>query len=137
MKKFFYLLFFMVFLMQPGCAKKVDLGPGYDKTSKQFLQAMRWKDFQGAAGYLKVDDRQKLLDSFENLKDLNIVEADFHYSRLNKEEQTAKSKIVLKYYLLPSTRIKEWSWEMDWLLIPAGTKKLGAWQVQSAPPQFP
>lgn len=137
MKKFFFGGFFLLFLILPGCAKKVDLGPGYEKTSKQFLQAMRWQDFQGASGFLKEEDRQKLLDSFEELKDLHIVEADYRFSRLDEKEGTAESELILKYYLLPSTRVKDWSWKVDWVLIPADTKQRGTWQVQQSPPAFP
>lgn len=137
MKKFFPLTFFLLIFLVGGCAPKVDLGPGYKIMSKNFLQALRWKDFQGAAIYMKPEHRQALLDSFKDSKDLHIVGAEYEYSRLNKKLGTAKSKLILEYYLLPSTRVQEWAWEIEWILIPADTKQRGAWQVQSASPAFP
>lgn len=137
MKRIFFLLIIILLLVLPGCAKKVDLGPGYEKISKRFLQAMRWQDYQGASGYLEEKDRQQLLDSFEDLKDLHIVEADYRYSRMDEEEGTAESELILKYYMLPSTQIKDWSWKVDWVLIPADSKQRGTWQVQGEPPTFP
>ncbi len=137
MKKIFFLLFFLLFLMLPGCAKKVDLGPGYERTSKHLLQALRWQDYQGAAMFLAEQDGRQLLDSFEQLNDLHVVEAEYKYSRLNQKEGTAESELILSYYMLPSTRIKDWSWKIDWVLIPLDTQQRGRWQVQGPPPAFP
>ena len=58
MKKFFFLVVFLLFFLATGCAQKIDLGPGYARMSKDFLLALRWKDFQGAASYLKEGKRQ-------------------------------------------------------------------------------
>lgn len=125
-------------LLVSGCAKKVDLGQGYEKTSKQFLKAMRWKDFQTASVFFREEiEGQRLLESFEELKDLNIVEAEYKYSQLNRADQTAKSKMIIKYYMLPSTRIKEWSWEMEWDLLAADAKQRGTWQLMKAPAEYP
>lgn len=137
MKKFIFLLVFLPLLVMTGCSQKIDFGPGYDRMSKDFLQAMRWQDFQGAAAYLNKDERPKLLASFNGLRDLHIVEAEYQYSRLDKKMGTAESELILKYYLLPSTRVQDWVWKIDWVLIPVDTKQRGTWQVQGAPPTFP
>ena len=137
MKKFFPLLVFLLLILLSGCAQKVDLGPGYQRMSKDFLQAMRWQDFQGAAAYLEDGARQQLLASFNDSKNLHIVDAEYRYSRLNRKMGTAASELILKYYLLPSTRVKDWVWKIDWVLLPVDTKQRGTWQVQSAPPTFP
>lgn len=137
MRKNSILMVLLSLLLLTGCARKIDFGPGYDNLSQSFLQAMRWKDFQGAAAYLKDGDQQKLLDSFDKFEDLHIVDAEYQYSRLNKKAGTAESELILKYYLLPSTRIKNWEWKIDWALIPIDTKQRGTWQVQNAPPTFP
>ena len=132
-----FLILMLLLLILPGCPKKVDMGPGYDRTSKRFLQAMRWQSFQDAASYLKPAFRDKLLASFANNKDLHIVEAEFDYSRLKAEPGSAESRLTLKYYILPSNRIHEWTWAMDWELIPLDTKQRGTWQIQQEPPPFP
>ncbi len=137
MKKYFLPSVLLLVFLLSGCARKVDLGPGYQSMSANFLQAMRWTDFQGAATYLTVDNRQKLLASFEQLDDLQIVDAEYRYSRLNKKMGTAQSELILTYYLLPSTRVKDWVWQQDWALIPADRKQRGTWQLQGAPPSFP
>ena len=137
MEKYFLAVSFLFVFLVSGCAQKIDLGPGYDRMSKDFLQAMRWKDFQGAAAYLKAEDRQKLLSSFNESRDLYIVDAEYQYSRLDKQAGTAESELTLKYYLLPSTKVIDWTWKIDWVLIPVDSKQRGSWQVQGAPPDFP
>ena len=137
MEKYFLPLVFLLIFLLSGCANKVDLGPGYHSMSKNFLQAMRWKDFQGAAAYLSADNRQKLLDSFERKKDLQVVDADYRYSRIDKKSGTAQSELILTYYLLPSTRVQDWVWKQDWVLIPVDSKQRGTWQLQGTPPTFP
>ncbi len=135
MKKVFFLILVMVLLS--GCAKKIDLGPGYERTSKHFMQALRWQDYQGAAMFLAAEDRQPFLDIFEPLKDLHIVEATYKYGRLNEKEGRAESELILQYYMLPSTRIKSWAWKIDWVLIPLDTEQRGRWQIQGLPTDFP
>lgn len=138
MRILFILLIFVSMLMLPGCAPKMDLGQGYERTSKHFLQMMRWKDFQAAATFFRTpQEGQKFLENFEALKDLNIVEADYKYSRANRTQQNAKSKIILTYYMLPSTRIEEWSWEMEWALLAADIRQPGTWQLLQAPSTYP
>ena len=137
MRKIIFSCFLLLLLILPGCAKKVDLGPGYDRTSKRFLQTMRWQNFEEAATFLKPEAREKLLANFAENKDLHIAEANYLYSRLTGEAGTAESKLQLKYYILPSTRIREWTWEMEWRLLPLDTKQRGTWQIQQEPPSFP
>jgi len=137
-KYFFYLFSSLLLLMPLGCSGKIDLGLGYQKTSQHFLQAMRWKDYRGAAVHFKEkEEGLRLLEYFEAARDLNIVEAEYLYSHYNKADQTATSKLLLKYYLLPSTRIREWSWEMKWELLAADAKQPGTWQILEAPVDYP
>ena len=137
MKKYFLSAVLLAIFLVSGCANKVDLGPGYQRISKNFLQAMRWKDFQGAAAYLSMDNRPKLLADFDGLKDLNIVDAEYQYSDMDKKTGTARSELKLTYYLLPSVRVKEWRWKQDWVLIPVDSKQRGTWQLLGTPPTFP
>ncbi len=137
MQRIFFPAIFLLLLILPACAKKVDLGPGYQKTSKQFLQALRWKDYRRAGTYLKEGEGQKLVAHFEELSDLQIAEAEYRYSQLDEKTQSAKSGLVLRYFRLPSTRIEEWSWEIDWELLPADSQQLGTWQIRSAPEDYP
>ncbi|WP_020674641.1 hypothetical protein [Geopsychrobacter electrodiphilus] len=138
MKKLFYLSACILSLMLAGCASKVDLGPGYQHTSKRFMEAMRWQDYRGAAEFLQDEYRAQLLESFGQYKDnLHIVEAEYLFSQLDKKTGTAKSELEFKYYLLPSPQVKEWHWKIDWVLIPVDANQPGTWQVQGAPPTFP
>lgn len=137
MKKSVFLWVVLLCFLLSGCTKKVDLGPGYTVMSRNFLQAMRWQDFRGAAAYLQEGSRPEFLASFNGSQDLHIVDAEYQYSRLHKGLGTAESALLLKYYLLPSTRVRDWVWEIDWSLIPVDSQQRGTWQVQGAPPTFP
>lgn len=138
MRRIFFLFLIGLIVLLSGCASKVDLGQGYERTSKQFLKAMRWKEFQTASAFFRdPEEGRTLVEKFEELKDLNIVEADYKYSKLDREKQTAKSRMILKYYMLPSTRIQEWSWEMEWDLLAADARQPGTWQLLKAPAEYP
>lgn len=138
MRKLFYLLFFMWVLVPSGCAQKVDLGPGYQRISKRFLQGLRWQDYRGAAAFLQSEHRQQMVESFAAHKeDLHIVDAEYLTSDLDRKAGRATSELVLKYYLLPSTQVREWTWKIDWVLIPVDSEQRGTWQVQGALPAFP
>lgn len=131
---FLFLTLLFVFI---GCSQKIDLGPGYAKTSNEFLRVLRWQEYAAATIFLREDNRQEFIDRFEALEDVHFVDAVYRRTELNVKEGTASAELVIDYYQLPSTRVRQWHWQLDWVLLPADTRQIGTWQLLSKPPAFP
>jgi len=131
------LLFLTLLIVVSGCTQKIDLGPGYAKTSNEFLRVLRWQEYAAAAAFVREDIRQEFIDHFEALEDVHFVDAVYRRTELNVKEGTASVELMIDYYRLPSTRVRQWSWQLDWVLLPADTRQAGTWQLHSKPPAFP
>ncbi len=127
-------VFVMLLLMLPACAGKFDTGPGFEAFGNHFSEAMRWKDFAGAAGYLQNDVRGQFKDLFPEDDDLHIVESQIAGVDIDAQDGSVVADYRLEYYRLPSTRVKKWQWAQRWEMYqPQGIKK-SVWQIINAPP---
>lgn len=131
------ILILPLFFLFLGCSQKIDLGPGYAKTSNEFLRVLRWQEYGAASVFLREDIRQEFIDRFEALDDVYFVDAVYRRTELNAKAGTASAELVIDYYQLPSTRVRQWHWQLDWVLLPVDTSQPGTWQLVSPPPAFP
>lgn len=127
----------MVLLVSGGCLNTPQLGPGLPELTDEFSEAMRWKDFSTAAGYLSPDVREDFNAKFMEDKDLYIVGSKFRNVNIHPGEQYAEALYILEYYRLPSSRIKEWRWTQRWQLINEGMTKADVWRISNPPPEVP
>lgn len=134
-RKFLSILLFLALVS--GCASPVDMGPGFEKVSGHFAEAVRWKDFQGASRFLVADARDTFLAEFPRDKDLHMVDTRFERMSMDAETGFAEAVLVVEYYMLPSPTIKEWRWTQQWRRADADFPTGGLWQIQSPPPVFP
>ncbi len=127
----------IVLLVGGGCLKTPQLGPGLPELTDDFCEAMRWKDFTSAAGYLNPDVRDEFSSKFKEDKDLYIVGSKFRSVNIHLDEQYAEALYILEYYRLPSSRIREWRWTQRWQLISEGMAKADVWRISNPPPEVP
>ncbi len=120
-----------------ACSGPIDVGPGLAKVSHQFSEAMRWRDYLGAAHFLQQDLRSTFLEQFQRDEDLYIVESRIININLNKADGTAEADYLLEYYRLPSSRVKKWRWLQQWQLCRGKITQPGIWQIINAPPPLP
>jgi hypothetical protein len=102
-----------------------------------FIYALRWKQFNAAAGFMLPEYRQAFLDRFKDLKDLTIVDVRLIETTLSEEGRRAETVIDMDYYLLPSVTIKTFRFDQTWVYFaPEGTIKGDARIITPFPP-FP
>ena len=136
MKKFLWVLAFLLFLLLTGCPRNIDLGPGYDWQSKDFLRAMRWSDFYGAANLVVEAHREQLIQQFMG-GDLHVVDSRIERVLPDAEGRSAVIDYRLEYYRLPSNQIKEWQWQQQWQRTFKNESNMDLWLIQNPPPAFP
>jgi hypothetical protein len=132
--------FYYYFLLLPtcliACAMPVEMGPDLETTSSRFSEAMRWRDFAGAANFLEPGVRAVFLRQFQD-DNLHVIESRIISVQLAENGESATADYLLEYYLLPSNRIKKWHWQQQWQLPGSKGMKSRYWMIQNDPPAFP
>lgn len=128
----------VVLLVSGGCFKTPQFGPELPEVTDEFCEAMRWKDFTTAAGYMTTEVRDDFTRKFTEDKDLYVVGSKIRHVTMHVEENWAEADYVLEYYRLPSSRIKEWHWSQHWRLTENGEiAKAGGWKISETAPPVP
>ena len=136
MRRFYHYFLLMLLFSLSACAMPIDKGPDLGTLSTQFSDAMRWRDVTGAANLLDEAVREPFIEQFQD-DDIHVVESQVVTVLLDETLENAKVEYLMDYYLLPSTRIKKWSWHQQWQLIHNEESRTSLWQIQDAPPAFP
>ncbi|HEY5674745.1 MAG TPA: hypothetical protein VIR78_13625 [Malonomonas sp.] len=130
-------LYFLLLLFSlTACALPRNYGPELEKSSDTFSEAMRWRDYVGAAYFLEPAARGTFLQQFQN-DDLFIVDSRVVELQLAESADSATAEYLLEYYLLPSNRIKKWHWQQQWQLPEKNADSDRLWRIKNAPPAFP
>ena len=124
-------------LLLSACLGAVANSPGLPQTSSHFSESMRWSDFRTAAQYLQPQLRESFLEQFREDADLHVVDSRMTSVELNEAENRAEAEYVMEYYRLPSSRVKKWFWQQQWILIPGEMTKPDIWLIGNAPPELP
>ena len=135
MRRFYY-YFLPVLVCLAACAMPIEVGPDLETTSSRFSEAMRWRDFVGAANFLEKGVRDTFLQQFRG-DNLHVIESRIVAVRVGDTGENATAEYLLEYYLLPSNRIKKWHWQQEWLLPRSKGMTSRYWMIQNAPPAFP
>lgn len=130
-------LVFLGCLLVSACLGTINAGPGLPQTSSDFSESMRWSDFRTAAHYLQPHLREHFLQQFRDDADLHVVDSRILSVELNDFEDRAEAEYVMEYYRLPSSRVKKWSWQQQWVLIPGKMANPDVWLIENAPPELP
>ncbi len=94
--------------MQPP-AKLAELSRG------EFKNALRWKQYEVAAGLMLPEHRKAFMKTFSALKDIHIVDVKFTDVQPAKDNQGFETTIEMEYYLLPSVTVKTFSLDQTWV----------------------
>lgn len=127
---------FLLLLCLTACAMPNRFGPDLQTTSGNFCEALRWRDFIGAANFLAPPLRENFLQQFQN-DNLFVVDSRIVAVQLAASTESASADYQLEYYLMPSNQIKKWRWQQQWQLSDEKTAAVRLWQIQNAPPTFP
>lgn len=82
---------------------------------ERFHHDLRWKYNQQATGFVDSRFAADYLDKLESLnEDLNIIAWDLRKVVIDQDGTQARVRIHLRYYLMPSTVVKDECVEQDW-----------------------
>jgi hypothetical protein len=119
-----------------GCAAPTGTTEELTPAGRDFLQRLRWKDYQGASAYLLPEHRQEFLGHFTEQEKLHITDV-----QLERVDSTIPGQAVvwgvLEYYRLPSLTVKKFRFQLDWVYLGAGRLQGGAWHLSTPFPTIP
>ena len=109
----------------------------FETASRDYVQRLRWMDPAGAARHHSDEYRESFRKRFGELKDLQIVDVHLESVDLQEEAGQAETSILLEYYLLPSTTVKQFRLRQEWAYLGGDRYHSGSWLIVTPPPAFP
>lgn len=99
------------------------------RASYSYNQALKWRDYEAAAGFLGRKDKDRLLADKDTLeKRLDLIEFEILNVVWSKENQDATVEVRKRYILYPDNRYKEEIIKERW------KKEKGGWVIQTPIP---
>ncbi|HMB16705.1 MAG TPA: hypothetical protein VKN62_10350 [Pelovirga sp.] len=138
MRRFSLLLLFVAGLLLSGCATLTGgETANLPQITERFTESMRWKDWYGAAKFVKAEQRPAFFEQFKEDPDLFVVDSRIQNIHPGADEGTAEVVYQLEYYRLPSSRIERWTWEQQWQKQPSRFAAETVWLISEPPPLLP
>jgi hypothetical protein len=130
------MLILALLMLLASCAPPSGTTEELTPAGRDFLQRLRWKDYQGAAAYLLPEHRQAFLGHFAVQDQLYITEV-----QLEQVESSAPGQGVtwgvLEYYRLPSVSVRKFRFQLDWTYVGGGRLQVGSWLISTPFPAIP
>jgi hypothetical protein len=111
-----------------------DLG---EMSRDDFMNAMRWKRYNVAAGLMQPEYAEDFLKTFRALKDIHIVDVRLIDVKRSAEGYHFETTMEMDYYLLPSVTVKTYSFDQSWQFFGEESSKEQAFFIVSPFPDFP
>jgi hypothetical protein len=102
-----------------------------------FMQRLRWRDYQGAAKHFTEPHREGFLQQFRGSGDLNVTDVRLESARYVAEGERMETVVVVEYFMLPSVAVKTFRLEQQWTYFREEEKQSGEWLITSVFPVFP
>jgi len=124
-------------LIFAGCAtlKNANIGEEFEKSSKSYLQLVRWQEFESAAvTYVTPSLQEAYLQRIKAAGEVKLADYRVKVMECDPVKGEAATKVEFDYYRPPSLRLKtvedveKWSYEDD-----NGRR---VWRLTSLPPEF-
>lgn len=109
----------------------------FEKSTKAYNRMLRWHEIENAGMvYLEPELRDEFMKAAADIKKREIAITDFRIltSECLPDKGTGEVMAEFDYYILPSNRIKTWSYHQDWAYREIDGHK--SWKVKSGLPPF-
>jgi hypothetical protein len=138
-KKRCWCLGFLLFCLV-GCAlssQVVSPENQFLKTQDDFMQRLRWRDYQGAAKHFTEPLQAGFLQQFRRPEDLNVTDVRLESAKYLADQEQMETVVVVEYFLLPSATLKTFRLEQQWAYFRDHKNLPGEWRITSLFPEFP
>jgi hypothetical protein len=129
----------VLILLVAACGSRVQTPPDKlaEMSRNDFISAIRWKQYQVAASLMKPEFREEFLNTFNPLKDLNIVDVRLVDLKTFQENRRFESTIEMDYFILPSITVKTYIFKQTWVFFNGEDPALQGFLIVTPFPKFP
>ena len=104
----------------------------FDETSRAYLRAIRWGEFEAAFAFKKLSDREEELPDFENYRTVKVTNYKVKQTIISEDQSKIIQIVDFQYYRTKDVTVKNLidrqKWEYD--------KEQEKWFLQSDLPAF-
>lgn len=139
-QKKWFLGVLLVSLSLPGCAlspKVITPESQFFKAQDDFMQRLRWRDFQGAARHFTAPRRDEFLQRFRRADDLNLTDVRLQFVDYDAAAEQMATEVEVEYFLLPSATVRTFRFTQQWSYFREPEQLTGEWRITSHFPEFP
>jgi len=120
-------------------------GSSFDKSVNEtgemsrddFMNALRWKQYKVAAGFMLPENSKDFLATFNKLKDIHITDVRLLDLQETADGRRFETSIEMDYYLLPSVSVKTFSFDQDWVYFAGDDTQQTGFRIVTSFPDFP
>lgn len=131
------LMFGLLLVLLSGCGMVARPTEEFIAVNDDYLQRLRWQDYNGVARHLAASERDSFLDQWSPLADLRMTDASLDSLEFHGEGRQAQTRVTLEYYLLPSTTVKRLRLSQSWEYQGGDRTHPGLWQITTPFPPPP
>lgn len=131
------LLATMITLLLAGCStlKNINIGGEFEKSSRSYIQLVRWQEFESAAAtYVSPPLQEAYRERIKAAGEVKVADYRVKMMACDPVKGEATVKVEFDYYRPPSTRVhtvedlQKWSYE--------GDDDQRNWRLKSLLPEF-
>ena len=116
----------------------MEKGNQLEVSVRDYLQRLRWKDFYGAAVFMKEEYREDFLTRMKGIEGLHLVNVTLIHMEPGNKQDEYQTVATIEYYILPSLVLKEKELRQNWVIFKADSwGSMAAWMIDSPFPEFP
>lgn len=124
-------------LLLVGCGLAARPQQEFQPVLKDYVERLRWRDYQQVAAYLPEAEREDFLQRFSALDDLHIVDVQLESADFGEAGRQVHTTLTLEYYLIPSITVKKIRLRQEWQYQGGDRYHPGTWKLAGPFPPFP
>ncbi len=109
----------VIILLMLGCAS-METGEKlsqFDETSRAYLRAIRWGEFEAAFAFKKLTDREEVLPDFEDYRNVKVTNYKVKQTIISEDKTKIIQLVDFQYYRMKDVTVKtlidRQKWEYD------------------------
>ncbi len=124
----------VLMLLIIGCAsmETAEKMSQFDETSRAYLRAIRWGEFEAAYAFKKLTDRDNVIPDFEDYRSVKVTNYKVKQTIISEDQSKIIQIVDFQYYRMSDVTVKtiidRQKWEYD--------EEQGKWFLQSDLPAF-
>lgn len=127
----------MATLLLLGCAATERQTRPFDDVVLDYMQRLRWHDWNGAAQHIPEEERDPFLQRMLEGEDLRMTDVRLEGVELQGDGTRAATRIAFEYYRLPSPTVKTVRAKQEWAYAEGDRTRPGGWRVLIPLPPLP